>query len=258
MSKKKEHGFSLIQMIVAVGIFGILASLFASMQTQQANQIRGLMQKSEIVDIQNMLSRVLSNEQTCLCMLSHGSFDSQVTNGSQYLDVNTIRSSCSPSAENLIAENQPLMSGIVPESIRLTELKPTGNPNEWMGYWSITWKQSSLATPAKASKIRQIFLIDPSTPAGNTKIESCVSPGHMSCREVSETCATDPNGCDIVATCPMGYHLTSCWNEEDGGSMMRITRESGPNGEDQCHCIGSAPSEGLCWVAKATCCQILQ
>lgn len=94
------------------------------------------------------------------------------------------------------------------------------------------------------------------------KVVSCDSSLNvrLDCQEavglMPPACGGNAIGCDTVAACPVGYVLSSCWNEENGGSVMSIVRNSGAPPQDLCLCLSSSTG-GECWSSIATCCRMI-
>lgn len=167
-----NRGFSLVQVMVTVGVMSILAAAMLSMAINQAATIRYLEQKSEALEVKTLLSTTFQDPNVCTCQINPNAtvdnfndvdlwFNSAVVDGSQTISVKKLKSGCSLNSPGLIHEGQKLSSGLVVDKINLVNLKPTANPNQWEGDWQVTWTTNPSDRSQKPIVVKgQKFLVD--------------------------------------------------------------------------------------------------
>lgn len=174
----RATGQSLVQVIVSLGVIAVLAVAVMTLLVSQASSIRYLEQRSESLEVKNLLSLTFQNADNCTCQINPNStidnfndanlwFDSAVVDGSQSISVKKLKSGCALDAPILIAEGQTMNSGLIVDKIDLVNLKPTSNLNEWQGDWRVKWVDSgNLARAHKPIIIKaQRFVIDMVAPS---------------------------------------------------------------------------------------------
>jgi type II secretory pathway pseudopilin PulG len=177
---------SLVEIMVALGILSILALAFATFVVNQQKNMAALEQKEDSVELRNYLMLSLQNASVCTCQLNPNLteddsndanlwFNSNMTDGSQTINLKKLRTGCGVSDPNIAFEGQVLPSGLTMEKIELKNIVPTGVTNEWQGDIVISWLQSSVKYSLKPISLRQKFLIDPTSPAANRIVSMCVA-----------------------------------------------------------------------------------
>src|SRR5262249_2071528 len=96
-------GFTLVEMMVAIGLMGILSLAVTSMLSMQRQQMRMLTQRQEQMDIKSVLLKQLSNSKTCTWQLLNQSFLAS-----------PVPTPASPSATVIPLRNQTIYSGSDP------------------------------------------------------------------------------------------------------------------------------------------------
>jgi Tfp pilus assembly protein PilV len=177
---------SLVELMIALGMLSILALGFASFVVNQQKSMSALEQKADSIELRNYLMLSLQNASICTCQLNPNLteddsndtnlwFNSNITDGSQTIDLKKLRTGCGVSDPIIALEGKVLSSGLTMEKIELKNIVPTGVTNEWQGDIVISWLQSSLKYSLKPISQRQKFLIDPTSPAANRIIRTCVA-----------------------------------------------------------------------------------
>ena len=168
-----RKGFSLIEAIIALGLFSV-ASIALLNFTQQFN-VKDVKTRLRLTSAYDLASQIISRPEDCNCQFANKVFNSTLSQPSIVLDRITL--SCGSAATDLY--RRVGVSGVIePEfyvkDIRLTSIKNTGNPNEYLG--------ELLATPqvSDVSVMRPIpilvrFITDPASPASAKRILSCGS-----------------------------------------------------------------------------------
>lgn len=258
---KSAKGFSLIEVLVSAVVMSFLIFVFASMIIQQRLELKAIQQKQESLELKNFLLQNFNLPTTCSWQMIGKVVDlSGVTTNATttaanvnlvqlYQGLNT-SSAIIAQAGQLLPGTQTMLRV---DQVRLQEFYATGNPNEYSAEIAIIFDASSLVRSFKPVQLKKIILVNPSDPISAKTIVSCANPALIvDCIDVNVPCTGSPTGCNVTASCPIGYKLTGCWNEEDGGSIMQIVRNVGTPPQDQCLCVGGG---GNCWTAQATCCR---
>lgn len=67
---ENQQGFSLIEIMIATGLIGIIALAFATMMDNQTKQLKYLESKQDIINVKNALIRSLGNDPAC-CLFAN-------------------------------------------------------------------------------------------------------------------------------------------------------------------------------------------
>lgn len=176
-----DRGTSLIEIIVVMGIFGIIAAAMATLFSNQQHQMRILTQKQELLDLKNILLMQLSRPEICTWQFKDKRVD---------LSGSPTASNPSPSkvelnqlyhgpdtTSALIGETGQLLPGtqtrIRVSKISLEGFYTSGNPNEYIASLKVVLEEDSLAIPFQPSRITQVISVNPTDPIANKRIVSC-------------------------------------------------------------------------------------
>ncbi|MBL7557691.1 MAG: hypothetical protein JNM24_17815, partial [Bdellovibrionaceae bacterium] len=187
-----SRGASLIEILISIGILGILSVAFMNTLLTQQKQIRHLSQKQEIADLKSYIQSTFTNSDSCSCSLrptdvsTPGTlvFNSTIVDGSLSMSIPQIKEGCSVGAANIIKAGELIpgtQTQLRVKDINLVEIKPGGNPLEWYGFIQVSFDPSSTAFSLKPLQIKQRFTIDtvaPST-ASNRLVKSCISTDRL-------------------------------------------------------------------------------
>jgi len=179
-------GFSLVEMLVAVGILSVLGLAFATFVTSNTKNLKFIEQKADSLEFRNYLILSLQNSSICTCQLNptlttddsndaNLEFNSEIVDGSQVINIRRLRTGCAATDPLLANEGQTFPSGLKLEKIELRNLLPTGVTNEWQGDIVISWNESSVSSALKPISYRQKFLIDPTSPSTNRIVSMCLA-----------------------------------------------------------------------------------
>lgn len=118
-----EHGLTLIEVMVALGILAISLLLFTNFMNSQFVQQKRLAQKIELNDFQRVLTTLYANSNTCPCMFPSTLDSTSKTNLTQLKD------SCDASVPPLITINNDLPNsdtGVKIKDIAIDKVVPIG------------------------------------------------------------------------------------------------------------------------------------
>lgn len=201
---KRANGFSIVGVLVAIGISGIFITTFTSMFITQTKAQKYLVQKFEVVDLKQSFLTAFSNPDVCRCALRPNLIDlsapeNKSFNATVWDDPNTlgdesnrfelsqIKMGCDSLSPPLVIADQRVPgtnSELVVDKIKLTHLTPT-DPGlsadlrlDWIGVWEITFKAESTPFSLKPLIIKQKFRLIHDlvgSPENNRKFDLCYS-----------------------------------------------------------------------------------
>ncbi len=146
---RNEKGFSIIEAMVAAVIIAITVGGLSTLMAAQLKASQAITHGLDILDLRSQLQTVLANSQNCGCQLNPDlstddandpnlTFDPTVIDGSNTLNLRSIRAGCSATSPMIVQANQNLGNGFQITSLDFAELRPTGSPNQWQGTWRVS------------------------------------------------------------------------------------------------------------------------
>ena len=208
---KPQAGFSLIEVLMAVVILGIITLALTSLFESQQHQMQALDQKFEVQNLRNAVMGMLQNRTTCVANLTNSvaSFDiSDATLTTPSVNsINVDELHVGPTlTSQLIAKRGLSLPGkpagtMVVASIVLGEIYATGGTNEYKGTWKIDIAPDTMIRALKPVKIDQIITINGSTPYYVTNCGSYAAPAVVEIA-LNATQSYAPN------ECPGGWMLS--------------------------------------------------
>ena len=225
-----QTGFSLIELMLAVGISSILALVFGTMFANQNREMQAMSQKFLKVELETQLKNVLIKSDYCGCIFNSMNFDT--TAGSEHFNspLNSIPDSftapapsCNPSSNFLIPPVGSSLSGttIQISKIELTDIVAQGG-GDYTGNISVDLDAGTLVRGLKSIKSPIAFSVDQASGTPTTRpFAGCASAGSAFSASLVQRSAF-ANG-PVSSNCPAGYKLTQCHAEitsNDGQSLM--------------------------------------
>ncbi|WP_291516471.1 hypothetical protein [Bdellovibrio sp. ArHS] len=187
-----ERGQGIVQLLMAFGLLGFLATVSASVVVNQQREFQFLEQKANSLDLKNQLMLTFQNPDLCTCQLNPDltvdnwndanlRFNANREDGSESLNLRRIRAGCSPTDGIIVRENQVLSSGLIIDKVQVTDLRPTsyvdlaGNKLEWMAKLTVSFKPESSRRALKPISFEFPVQVDTSKPKVARTVSSCVS-----------------------------------------------------------------------------------
>ncbi|MBL7672480.1 MAG: prepilin-type N-terminal cleavage/methylation domain-containing protein [Bdellovibrionaceae bacterium] len=175
---KNKNGFSVIEVMLAIGLLSLISGALVTMVTNQNRMIKYMSQKIAINDLKNGLIVAMQNENACAVNLSPVEnsgliFDSSFQ-GKKSLSLNKVRVSQDPASPSLIEVNKEVVgsSGLTVTSITLDDLTDVGS-GQWSGIWKVGLTTASDGFSLKPiTLVPQRFDVDVTTPTAS-KITAC-------------------------------------------------------------------------------------
>lgn len=271
--KLGQSGQSLVQVLVSVGIMGIVMMGFVSMLTTQQAETRALGEKFAAMDLERILAASLVNGSTCKYILNNPlvlTFDSTAVKAgvlatlTPNLPLYTEVLAGVPGS--IVAEiGKPASvysNSLIVNSIKLKIISGVGT--SFLGHWEIGFDSTKTVRPLKPITIATLITADISTPAA-AKVTDCMggagSVNFNTCRVVKNSGVTNGvNG--ITAMCSANEVIisgtcvfTSVQNSyyvDSAGKNINMDNTANPNDPKGYGC-GWNPGVGT-WVS-AMCCK---
>lgn len=135
--------------MVAAVVIAITVGGLSALMTSQLRASQTITHGLDILDLRSQLQIVLSSSQNCGCQLNPDLstdtannpnliFDPTLVDGSNRLILQSIRAGCAASSPAIVARGQNLGNGYQISDLSFSELRPTGNPNQWQGMWKVS------------------------------------------------------------------------------------------------------------------------
>jgi type II secretory pathway pseudopilin PulG len=185
MLKLSSRGFSIIQMVVALGIASILVMVVASSMAAQHREARALNERLGALELQNTLTNVMANGDMCMFLLSpptgtKPTFNSTLLPAQQpKINFKSIPQVAVANAPNLIKEGEAVTWSTVPlkpKSINLVILNGSGT--KFFAQWQVQfdYANGALVRSLPVVSTNVTLTADISAP-GNATVTSCQGKG---------------------------------------------------------------------------------
>ncbi len=192
-----HRGITLQGLLVGVAVMGIVVAGGASLIQIQSGNSRLITGRSDLFALKSALIRLVQNTDTCICQLNGAglTFDARpAAPVPRSLVLPRLRDGCALTDPVLAEANLRVGDGLFVDRVEMTNIVPTGNPNEWRGLWRISFRPQPDVPALRPVELHQYFYADAASVASNpaaARIASCrapVTPG-------------------LINSCPPGYVL---------------------------------------------------
>jgi hypothetical protein len=186
----------LIEVIVATALFSVVLMAAISIVVSQKNDIKGLYQKSDAVELKTLLVKTLENVSVCTPHLKDMVVDvastTTTTASPTVLNLPKIFSDAGTSIVTASAGNALPLSrnGLVVDKISFKNILATGIPGEYEGNFEVSFTADSMVRPFRAVQLKKRIKVVSVTP-GVTQIDSCLGSGQEGLvfgRKVASSC----------------------------------------------------------------------
>lgn len=249
--KTPTHGVAgqgIVQALIAIALVGIVSAAIASILNDFSKSSRAMAQKLESMDLKNALQMTFINTDNCTCQFSalvntakasQLVFNSTPAAGGGRMGLDDIKSSCVGSAMVLARKNALLpgtQTKLKVADIAIEDITATGNADEYLGYITVTFDQTSLVRSLAPIRFPQKFFTVPTSPAVAKTIETCnpTKPSGSGSAGEGEICGLALNswlngvqairkcqGLNPYYQCPTGYSRIG-WAEGNAGGLQYI------------------------------------
>jgi hypothetical protein len=206
--KLNSRGFSLIQVVVATGILGILAVMMTSLFTQQQREMTAVSEKLTTLDLKRELMSTLSTSALCTYQLTTPplTFDSTALSSTS-LDLSEILSRPIAGAPFVVKVGQrvsPNVSSVVVTAIRVQNFVAI-SADDYVAEIAVEFDTPKLIRPLKPITSR--ISLTTSGPPNAKQITSCSGIGGSGSGSTTITlsCASSGGPCP-PPSCPSGWN----------------------------------------------------
>ena len=210
-----NEGQGLIQTLIALGVTAIVIATMATATVNMQKSNKLLSQKLEVMDLKNQLQTTFLNPDNCTCQLNPavntGNAANLVFNSTQNnasMNLKELKAACLPTSQVLVQESAPLLctqTNLKIQSVRMTDIQPTGNTEEYIGNIEIQYQLDSLAGPLAPLKFRQKFYGNPASPPQAKTVLSCRSDSPISVASGSSVIGTNNAGNVTIDLATYGF-----------------------------------------------------
>lgn len=217
---RPDAGFSLVEVLVAIGIMGIAFFAFMSTILSQQKEMKFLEQKSEVLEIKNLIGTVLGNSQICGWQMAaesalHPMNMTGVTTtvpSPSTLSLAKIYSGPDNTSQIIFQTGQRVprtVNPIIAGTTILRDAKASGTPNEYIGEFVVNIDSSSLIHSVAPMSFPIVFATESGDPIDAKKISrccigaSCITPTATGFITQSISCSAgnnQGNSCPVLVT----------------------------------------------------------
>lgn len=199
-ARRQAKGFTLIEAMVFVAISSIVTLGLTSAFISFVRQSRAASEKLDINEAKNLFRIALLNELVCTWQLAGrqvvtGGVTSSVPSPTQ-IDLDVLYQGMSTTSAILADAGELLMTSpwIRVQRVSFENILATGNPNEYVGEFVISFQNDTMVMAREPIRLLQIFTVSGAPP--NQSIANCV--GLNSRGRVSKILTFDSSGVWVV------------------------------------------------------------
>lgn len=183
---KNEVGFSLVEVITALGILGIVSIQVASMLSNQNKEVRGITESLAAQDLYKDLIRSSADSNICKYMLKSVEFDSQEVLMGKPVKISMgdkpiYASMTGPDTPGIILTKKGSQASSYSPTLYVKEISfeiLSGTVSDKHGVfkanWVVDFEQDKSVRPNRPLKVSSIFKADVTNPS-KAKVESCMN-----------------------------------------------------------------------------------
>ncbi len=162
----QEKGSSLVQVMIAAGLTGVVMTAMTSMFMTQNKQSSHLQNKADAINVQTLLNSAMMSDEFCSC-----NFGSVILGSEKKMKLSALKLGCSDPNSEMLNTDKPVSQGsqLIVENIQLENVR---NVNAGVDYYMdlvISFKNSLLGNPVKPVRVSFFGSVKP----GTLKVQSC-------------------------------------------------------------------------------------
>lgn len=174
--KINQSGFSIVEILVSLGLIGIAMGAMISMISYQNTAIKQMESKLAILDLERYMITTLSGSSVCSFALTNPTpkkFNSEDALSS--ISLSKIPSSANVSAPNIISVGGNISPTVTVQSISVKDIQTSGNTDEFRGYLEVAFLNSA-GMQFKPLRFLINIKTDPSSASTEKEVVSCNTP----------------------------------------------------------------------------------
>ncbi len=180
-----KNGFSIIEILVALGIMSVIATGMATTFSQQQQEVRALGEKFDTQSLSHSVLTMIQSPASCRANFIYGVVPTDISDATtsspsaHSIDIPELHVGLTPTTALIAKTGQSLpgkpVGRMVVLSIKIKDITKTGVLNEYKGSLTIEFDPTSLARSLRPVSIDQIFTII--TPDNAAIVNNCGSIG---------------------------------------------------------------------------------
>jgi prepilin-type N-terminal cleavage/methylation domain-containing protein len=171
-----SKGFSLVEVMVSIGIMGIGIVTMITMMTNQSREIKSMEEKMQLRQLESSLTNLFANSSLCSCVFANSRFNSTTRVWTPTISEigSSYSSTCNIVGPPLIRVNEKFESSLYPSDISFVEIQEAvQGSGVYTGYVNVKFDASRMVRALKDAKIPFYFTVNLSDPANSRSLLSC-------------------------------------------------------------------------------------
>ncbi len=229
-----KSGQSIVSVLISLAISGIVITVMLQISSEQNKSLKHFTQKSDVLEVRNIISEQLSDPQFCDWQFSKNNTvkinTSNIANAK--ITFNNIHLGKNATSPTIIAVNDKL-SGLKVNSIEYTDLVAVGATGKYQGNLEISFDPSTAARSIAPLKIKKFILVDMTDPANARSVLGCSSTNSITsiqsiCRVKSmasttsgiQTVCCAPDEVAVAGQAPLDKDFKIGWAVDSSGNVV--------------------------------------
>lgn len=207
--KDKSSGFSIVEVLVALGIMAVVTMGMMTLITNQTTEIKGIDEKMALQAVQTQVSNVLSSPAFCGCFLGTSrTFDYQSTRvwSSPLTSIaSSYETTCAPAGTAFLTVGTALGPKLLPTAMNLQNItETTANSGNFTADLVLQFDQTLLTRSRKSLSVPMYFSLNMVDPIAARRLGTCSSVAAAAPIDLATLCA-QMNGFYNGTTCEPTY-----------------------------------------------------
>ena len=172
----KAKGFSLVEVMVSIGIMGIGTMIMMTMMTNQGREIKSMGEKMYLRQLESSLTNLFANSSFCSCVFANSKFNSTTRVWTPALSEigSSYSAACAVVGAPLVRVNEKYESSLYPTEISFVEIQEAvQGSGVYTGYVNVKFDSTRMIRALKDAKIPFYFTVNLSDTATSRSLLSC-------------------------------------------------------------------------------------
>ncbi len=177
---RNNLGFTIIEVLVAMGLLGIVAFIFGDIMYTQQREIRFMNQKGEAFELQTLIREALKSKAVCSWQLAHRVINvvgTTINNPSPTtLTIGTLYMGLNNASGVLAQAGFPVpqtSTGLIVQTVQFTKIFATGIPDVYKGTFVINFAPTSVVRSMRPVEVQKFIVLYPGGPLSAKLIKEC-------------------------------------------------------------------------------------